>query len=238
MLTVIIPAYNESHRIQRTLKKLSKFDDVIVIFDGNDDTPNVVRKFPVRLFISKERLGKGGALKTGISLSKGDRILTMDADFPVSEEDLKKLLETDADLVLPKRKILGMPLTRRFLHFSFIRLTKLLFPSLKFQDFQSGVKLIRRDKALSVMNELIMNDLLFDVNLIYAFRRRGYVIKEVEISYIHDEKGSKISGRLIKVVLLMFLSLIKLRVYYSPFKSILDTRLYRRAQDFILKVLR
>ncbi|MEM3681182.1 MAG: dolichyl-phosphate mannose synthase, partial [Metallosphaera sp.] len=41
-----------------------------------------------------------------------------------------------------------------------------------------------------------------------------------------------------KVVLLLFLSLIKLRVYYSPFKSILDTRLYRRAQDFILKVLR
>lgn len=73
---------------------------------------------------------------------------------------------------------------------------------------------------------------MFDINLIYEFKRRGYNIKEVEISYIHDETDSKISRKLFKIIFFMFLSLLKLRVYYSPYKGILKTRAFLKAQDF------
>ncbi|MGB9734520.1 MAG: glycosyltransferase, partial [Conexivisphaera sp.] len=63
MLRFIIPAYNEQDRIGPTLAALrSSFGDaeVIVIFDGDDGTPEVVRRFEgVRLLRYRSRLGKG-----------------------------------------------------------------------------------------------------------------------------------------------------------------------------------
>ncbi len=242
MLSIVIPAFNEEKRIGKTLDKLKSWyssSEIIVVFDGNDNTPEVARKYNTKLYVSNERLGKGGSLKKGIEFSSFKKILLIDADLPVTRDDLNKIISTDADLVITNRKILGMPWKRRFLHKGFILLTKLFFPSLrKFKDFQSGVKLVDREKALQSINNLIINDFLFDVNLIYEFKRRGFTIKEVEISYMHDESDSKISKKLVKIILLMFLSLVKLRVYYSPFQGILKTRTYIKAQDFILKRLR
>lgn len=242
MLSIVIPAYNEERRIGNTLSKLKSWyssSEIIVVFDGNDNTPEVVKEYNVKLYVNKERLGKGASLRRGIEFSSYEKILLIDADLPVTREDLDKIITTDADLVITNRKIVGMPWKRRFLHKGFIVLTKLFFPSLrKFKDFQSGVKLINREKALSVLDNLIINDFLFDVNLIYEFKRRGYSVKEVEISYIHDETDSKISSKLFKIIIFMFLSLLKLRVYYSPFKGILKTKAFLKAQDLILRILR
>lgn len=242
MLSIVIPAYNEERRIGNTLSKLKSWyssSEIIVVFDGNDNTPEVVKEYNVKLYVSKERLGKGASLRRGIEFSSYEKILLIDADLPVTREDLDKIITTDADLVITNRKIVGMPWKRRFLHKGFIVLTKLFFPSLrKFKDFQSGVKLINREKALSVLDNLIINDFLFDVNLIYEFKRRGYSVKEVEITYIHDETDSKISSKLFKIIIFMFLSLLKLRVYYSPFKGILKTKAFLKAQDLILRILR
>jgi len=242
MLSIVIPAFNEEKRIGYTLESISSWvspAEILVIFDGNDRTPEVARKFPVKLYVSKKRLGKGGALKKGIENSSYQKVLLIDADLPIKEEDLDKIIGTKGDLVITRRKIIGMPLKRRFLHKSFIILTKMFFPSLVgFSDFQAGVKLLDKDKTMKLMDELIVNDLLFDVNLIYAFKRRKYNIREVEISYIHDETDSKISRKLFKVIVLMFLSLIKLRIYYSPFKAILKSKTFMRVQNFIIDKLR
>ncbi|MEM3822326.1 MAG: glycosyltransferase, partial [Saccharolobus sp.] len=181
MISIIIPAFNEEKRIGKTLEKISSTlpnAEVVVVFDGHDNTPEVVKKFSAKLIKSESRLGKGGALKKGINESNFQRVLLLDADFPITEEELDKILNTDADLVIPKRKIVGMPLKRRFLHKAFIIITKIFFPSLvKFSDFQAGVKLVNREKVSNILDELIINDLLFDVNLIYAFKRRHYKVK-------------------------------------------------------------
>jgi glycosyltransferase involved in cell wall biosynthesis len=62
-LRFLIPAYNEEGRIGRTLSALrSAFPGipVLVIFDGNDDTPGVVGRFEgVELRSYPRRLGKG-----------------------------------------------------------------------------------------------------------------------------------------------------------------------------------
>jgi len=241
MISIVIPAYNEEKRIGKTLKQLSSWTntEIVVVFDGNDNTPQVVKKFPVKLLVSKSRLGKGGALKVGIEKSSSGRVLLLDADMPITKEDMEKLLIEKGDLVLVKRKIIGMPFKRKFLHNAFIFMTKLFFPSLRgLTDFQGGVKVLDKRKALSIKDELVMQDFLFDVNLIYAFKRNGYQVKEVEISYIHDETDSKISRNLLKVIMLMFLSLVKLRVFYSPLNGVLETKTFIRMQTFILKVLR
>jgi glycosyltransferase involved in cell wall biosynthesis len=242
MLSIVIPAYNEEKRIDRTLRELMnifKDAEIIVVFEGDDSTPEIVRKYPVVLEINKKRLGKGGSIQRGIELAKREKVLVIDADLPVPLERLKEIVNINSDLIIPYRVIIGMPFKRKFLHNSFKFLVKLFFPSLReFNDFQGGVKLINREKALKVLDELIMNDLLIDVNLIYAFKRRGFNVKEVAVEYIHDETNSKISKKLLKVILLMFLSLIKLRVYYSPFKWVIFTKTYLKVQNWILERLR
>ncbi|NON61267.1 glycosyltransferase [Acidianus sp. RZ1] len=242
MLSIVIPAYNEEKRIGNAINTLEKWlpsSEIIVIFDGKDKTPEVARLFQAKIYESKERLGKGGAIKEGIRRSTGERIFVIDADIPISKDDALRMISTHADLVIPKRKIIGMPWKRRFLHGSFIFLVKLFFPSLaNISDFQGGAKVLNGNKAKNVLDEIIINDLLIDINLIYAFKRRKYKVREIEVGYVHDESNSKISRSLIKVIILMFLSLIKLRVYYSPLRGILQSKTFLKVQDLILRRLR
>jgi hypothetical protein len=47
------------------------------------------------------------------------------------------------------------------------------------------------------------------------------------------ERGSKVSNALIKLAIGMSFSLLKLRLYYSRFKPILDTKVMRKLSGFI-----
>ena len=241
---VVIPAYNEEKRIGKTLDVLTalpEVDAILVVFEGNDKTPEIARQYQkVRVYVANRRLGKGGAIKKGIEEAEAvEKIAVMDADLPVSPDNFRQLIRIDdADLIIVRRTFTNITKIRLVLHKGFKFLTKLFFPSLMWiGDFQAGVKVMRADKAKEVLNELVMNDLLIDVNLIYAFKRRGYKIREVELPYVHDEVNSKISKKLVKVIILMFLSLIKLRIYYSPFKGILSWSLYKSVEQRIIKAL-
>ncbi len=59
-------------------------------------------------------------------------------------------------------------------------------------------------------------DLAFDVNLLYALKRAGFTILEVPIEWT-DKIGSKVTQTLLRTSLVMFLSVVRLRVIYSPF---------------------
>jgi len=240
MLSIVIPAYNEEKRIAKTLsllrQKISN-SEIIVVFEGNDKTPEIAKKFGAIIYVNETRLGKGGSIKVGIQNAKAERILIIDADLPTTE--IEKIINQDADLVIAHRDISTMPRVRRFLHHGYMFLTKLMFPSLRrFSDLQAGVKLVKRDKIDQVMNELIMNDFVFDTNLIYSFLKHGFSVKEVPVRYEHEEEDSKISGKLFKIIIFMFLSLVKLRVFYSPFRGVLYTKTFLKLQDKIIKVLR
>jgi len=244
VFSIVIPAYNEEDRIEQTLMSLKREfqgEQVIVIFDGNDHTPDVCKKYGVEVHVYGKRLGKGGALIEGIKKSRGSIIAFIDADMPISMDDFKKVIKAavDNDLVISYRIFENMPAKRLFLHNSFIALTKVIFPELrKFNDLQSGLKVMRADRAKEVLEELVMSDFLIDVNLLIAFIKRGFKVKEVPVSWRHTETGSKISKKIFKIIMLFTLSLIKLRFYYSPFRAVLNTRVYNRAQAFFQKILR
>ncbi|QKQ99452.1 glycosyltransferase [Metallosphaera tengchongensis] len=244
MLSIVIPAYNEEKRIGRTLQTLTSFfknHQIIVVFDGNDRTPEIVSRFPVDLYVSSSRLGKGGALREGIKRSKGDIIILLDADLPVQVESLFNVIKKleQADLVITTRVFNTLPVSRGLLHRAFILTTKLFFPSLgQIRDFQAGLKVMKRDKVAQVMDDLIMNDWIFDVNLVYSFLRMGFKVVEVEIPWSHMEEGSKVSRKIAKVSLMMLLSLIKLRTFYSPFRGVLRSRIYLQMEKTIIQLLR
>ncbi|MEM4092256.1 MAG: hypothetical protein QW837_04255 [Conexivisphaerales archaeon] len=141
-------------------------------------------------------------------------------------------------MLIATRLYLNSPRSRLYLHYMFNSLVKIFFPPLKqFRDMQAGFKVINAQSFNIVKNELIMDDFIFDTNLIYSLIRNGVKVVEYPVAYYHEESGSKFSKSLVKSILLAFLSLVKLRTYYSPIKIILDSKSFlviqSKIQDFL-----
>lgn len=116
-LSCIVPAYNEEKNISPVLKVLFRFeffDEIIVIDDGSqDNTLNLVKNLKksfsgLKILSNKRNLGKTGAVKRGISVAKGDLIMTCDADlkgFKVSNirDLINPVLKGEADLSISNR---------------------------------------------------------------------------------------------------------------------------------------
>ena len=109
-VSIIIPAYNEEKSIERTIKSALSLDypseklRIIVVDDGSkDNTFKIAQKciaelekakdnHPDLIVLTKKNGGKGTALNYGISKSKSDVIVTMDADTFVKPDSLKKMI--------------------------------------------------------------------------------------------------------------------------------------------------
>ena len=119
---IVIPAYNESYRIEKVLKDLGKSGlPIIVVDDGSSDsTSNIVKKHKVTLIKHKVNLGKGAAIKTGCEaaiIMGADVIIMMDSDGQHLVSDLMKFVDKintkKYDVVFGSRNLnMGVPLVR------------------------------------------------------------------------------------------------------------------------------
>ena len=258
-LSVVIPAYNEEGRISSRLKSITEyfnkvrgdFDyELLVVMDGcTDDTPRLVSTYAgdcsVKPLLFPERLGKGGALIEGLKHGNGDVFLMADADDSVPAEDLLMLAKEAEEhgfaigsrYVEGSRVLLGESFARFFLGRAFNAIVRLMFWRLRrIKDTQCGSKAISRSVLEKVRGDLFIVGFAFDVNLIYSAMRHGFKVEEVGITWRHVERGSKASKALAKLALGMFFSLIKLRLYYSRFKCILDTSAMKRLSNILWKI--
>jgi hypothetical protein len=78
-------------------------------------------------------------------------------------------------------------------------------------------------------------DLAFDVNLLVAIHQAGYRIREIPVEWA-DVAGSKVTASLFRNSLAMFLSVVRVRVIYSPFNRLL--RSLRPLEAWVYKTLR
>jgi len=98
LISLIVPAYNEEKTIKNTLQSLIELDypkyEIIVIDDGSTDkTLHEATKFPSSTVkvIHQQNQGKANALNNGIKNSKGEIIVTVDADTTLKKDSLKKI---------------------------------------------------------------------------------------------------------------------------------------------------
>lgn len=234
-LLLLIPAYNEEHRIEPVLRNYAryfqeqyqgKFQLVVVLNGCRDNTLGVVqrvaREFPVVSALEfPAPIGKGGALIEGLKLAPlADYIGYVDADGatpPQAFHDLVRHLG-QADCVIGSRWISGAVLhveqssKRQFASRVFHLIVELLF-RMHIRDTQCGAKVMTRQAVERIHSNLRIADMAFDINLLYSLKRAGFRILEVPTEWT-DKIGSKVT--LFRTSLTMFLSALRIWLIYSP----------------------
>jgi len=257
-LLLLIPAYNEEERIEPTLREYAqffrqhysgKFQLVVVLNGCRDNTLGVVTRvaadFPeISALNFPDPIGKGGALIEGLKLAPhADLIGYVDADGATGPKAFHELvhLTAQADCVIGSRWLPGAVLhqsqtrLRRLFSRVFNAIVRLLFWSLNIQDTQCPAKVMRRGAVEKVHSNLTIADLAFDVNLLYALKRHGFRILEVPTEWT-DKIGSKVTQSLFRNSLVMFLSVVRVWLIYSPFYRWL--RPLRPLENWIYRKLR
>jgi glycosyltransferase involved in cell wall biosynthesis len=256
-LLLLIPAYNEEARIEPVLREFGeyfqknyhgKFQLVVVLNGCKDNTLGVVRRVAAEYsFISAldfpDPIGKGGALIEGLRLApNADLIGYVDADGaspPHAFYDLVKLT-SQADCVIGSRWLPGSMLhqaqtrLRQFTSRCFHVIVESLF-WMHIKDTQCPCKVARRGAIEKIHSNLRIADLAFDVNLLYSLKHAGFSVLEVPTEWT-DKIGSKVTSSLFRSSLTMFLSVIRIRLIYSPFYKWL--RPLRPLETWIYKKLR
>lgn len=230
-LDLIIPAYNEGHRIGKTLEDyLSFFDDNVHITVAmnacTDSTESVIEqwqeKYPNRLSVisTPDAIGKGGAVMMGWKQATRDLVGFVDADDSTTAAEFAKLLTelSTADGAIASRFLPAAAVYQRqsplrtVMSKAFIGIVHLLY-HLPFQDTQCGAKVFKRSVINAVIPELQETGFIFDVELLWKIQRHGHTINEVAIHWV-DQPGSAslgTHGQFIKQAVTMFGDLISLR---------------------------
>jgi dolichyl-phosphate beta-glucosyltransferase len=208
---VVIPAYNESCRITRTLDLIyAYFTDhlwqfeIIVVDDGStDNTKNVLETIQNRLPLIKyfsypsANHGKGHAVRKGIEAAAGEIILISDADLSTPIEEIEKLLvyfDQGYDLIIGSRGLknsdirVRQPLFRVAMGKMFNRIVRLMILE-DFRDTQCGFKLFSGTCARKLFKQATIDRFAFDVEILFLAKRQGYKIKEVPIIWLNSPES-------------------------------------------------
>ena len=102
-------------------------------------------------------------------------------------------------------------------------------------DTQCGAKVMRREVVKKIHPYLRIADLAFDINLLVSIKRAGFRILEVPTEWT-DQAGSKVTSSLFRSSLTMLLSVVRIRLIYSPFYKWL--RPLRPLEGWVYKKLR
>lgn len=229
-LSVVIPAYNEASRIERTLQRVVEYLDargepyeILVVSDGSsDDTEPIVQRFAentpqVHLLGYQPNRGKGYAVRYGILRARGERILFSDADLATPIEELEKLepyLQQGYAVALGSRPlresqlVVRQPLYREMAGRAFNKVVQLLAVR-GIHDTQCGFKLFTREAAQTIFSRCRLDGFSFDFEALFYAQQLGYSIVEVPIRWMHQE-GSKV--RFLRDGLRMLRDLVWLRL--------------------------
>jgi polyprenyl-phospho-N-acetylgalactosaminyl synthase len=155
---ILMPAYNEAPRLERTLASLMAYmPRVVVVDDGSrDDTSAIAAKHPVHVLRHPINLGQGAALQTAIDYALGqgaELLVTFDADGQHSAADIERLLAPAragaADVVLGSRflgQTIAMPTSRRLVLKVGVVFTR-LFSGIRVTDTHNGLRVFTRAAA-------------------------------------------------------------------------------------------
>jgi dolichyl-phosphate beta-glucosyltransferase len=208
--SIVIPAYNESARIGRTLSEVIRSiekngwnAEVLVVNDGStDDTTAIVQSFAtahpiIRLIENEGNRGKGYSVRHGMLAAAGSIVMFTDADLSSPMDEAERLfaaLREGADVAIGsrwlerKRQTIHQPLYRQFFGRCFNAVTRMVM-RLPFADTQCGFKAFTSSAAQTIFQLQRIERWGFDPEILFIALKRGYTVREVAVTWGHDERS-------------------------------------------------
>jgi glycosyltransferase involved in cell wall biosynthesis len=230
--SIVIPAYNESRRIERTLQEVlayaaqQRWDaEVIIVNDGSrDNTVEIVGRYAeknpaLRLIENPGNRGKGYSVRNGMLKAGGDVMLFSDADLsaPIGESaKLFEQIQMGADVAVGSRWVKPeLQTQKQSLHRqAFGRVFNLalrLVLGLRFKDTQCGFKAFSRRAVDSIFPQQRIERWGFDPEVIFLAEKKGLKVIEVPVQWAHEPGGSI---HPVRDGLRMLLEMLKVRWYW------------------------
>lgn len=209
-LSIVIPAYNEGARIEVALERVMScvvergWDaEVLVVDDGStDDTAAIVKRWMqdnprLHLIQNPGNKGKGYSVRNGLLQAAGETVMFTDADLSAPMEEAELLmaaLSEGADVAIGSRwmdrtrQTIHQPLYRQFFGRCFNWITRTVM-GLPFKDTQCGFKAFKRSAAQMIFRLQTIERWGFDPEILFIARKLKYVVREVPVTWGHDERS-------------------------------------------------
>ena len=209
-LSIVVPAYNESARIENALKRILSCvqeqgwnAEVLVVDDGsNDNTAAIVQGWMekhsnLHLIQNPGNRGKGYSVRNGLLQAAGEIVMFTDADLSAPMEEAERLfsaVRNGADVAIGSRwldrarQTIHQPLYRQFFGRCFNWITRTVM-GLPFKDTQCGFKAFKRSAAQVIFRLQTIERWGFDPEILFIARKLGYEIREVPVTWGHDERS-------------------------------------------------
>lgn len=207
---VILPTYCEAGNIENLIREIQDLGidlSIAVIDDSSPDgTSEIVEKLQEEydnILLSKrpEKLGLGTAITKGfrsvlLLKDQPDYIVTMDADYSHSPEDIPRLISVAKrghDLVIGSRyqkegKVIGSHLMRRLLSRA-ANLIAATTVGIKIHDCTSGFRCYSRNYVEKVLPELHSQTYEIQIETLKQARLHGFYVKEIPITFVNRKRG-------------------------------------------------
>lgn len=237
-LSIIIPAYNEEHRLPGTLEQIYSYlkdqsytAEVLVVENGSQDRTLEVahlyqEKIPALRVIQEEGRGKGRAVRRGMLEARGEYRFMSDADLSMPVEHINHFLPPalqDYDIAIGSREAQGAVRFNepQYRHLggravnTMIRLMAL--PGL--QDTQCGFKCFHAPAAERLFRLQTLTGWSFDIELLYIARLRRLRVVEVPIHwYFNPESKLNVVSDAFKMGMDIF------TIHLNKLKGVYDDR--------------
>jgi glycosyltransferase involved in cell wall biosynthesis len=215
-LSVIIPAYNEAARLDKTLSTIFEYlkqhyrnSELIIVDDGStDDTLRVIEQhlaksehIETNVISVRPNRGKGHAVHVGLLAATSPIALFTDADLSTPMIETPKLIEPiekgEYDITFGSRaldrSLIGVHQAwRREQGGRVFNLLVRMATGLPYWDTQCGFKAFRLSACRPIIEAATIERFGFDVELLYVSHRAGLRLLEVPVRWDHNE-GSKVS---------------------------------------------
>ena len=197
-ISVIIPIYNEvstCHEIINKVKKVDLVKEIIVVDDAStDNTIDILNKIDdINIFRHDRNMGKGAAVRTGLTYVKYRYVITQDADLEYYPDDYYKLAKEigydKVDVVYGSRWLgKSMEWSIHYLINLMISLFANVFNGILISDMPTCYKLMPTTLLKSL--DLKSNGFGIDAEITAKLARNNIRIKEIPIKYLKRNKQS------------------------------------------------
>lgn len=204
-LTLLVPSYEEEHRLPGTLAGIGEFLDgwgvdyrVMVVDDGSrDQTAGVSQRFGRRFSTLKldVHAGKGAAVRRGMLAATGEIVAFTDADLPYDLTALQTgchwIRRGDCQVVFGARDLVGATchvrrkLSRILASAAFRQLVRWTV-SKEVSDTQCGLKIFSRPAAVEIFTRATVDGFAFDAEVVLLCHRLQLPFRRVAVRLINE----------------------------------------------------